>query len=109
MDKLFVYGPKYQHLSHMSGAMLPPEPAYRFKPTCKEFSDVFIVTEDVFSGTDRLLFGGGVKYLKDEITALQKFFKHIKENTPKLTHDLFDIYFMFQIEIFRLHCGFCAP
>ena len=87
MESLFVYDEKYANLLKMPEAMLPPESLYRFKPKCKLFRYP-VVEGDIFSGSDRLIFGGGVRYLSEEIAALQAFFKYLKEKKLKFVRDV---------------------
>ena len=43
----------------------------------------------MFSGGIRVIFEGGVKYLPEEISGLQKFFAHLKEQKKTLPKELY--------------------
>lgn len=49
-----------------------------------------IVNLDVFSGTDRLIFGGGTHYTTEEITGLQNFFKFLKGKNKRFSKEVYD-------------------
>lgn len=67
---------------------------YHQKLYTDTFQDVNILliidAVDVFSGDDRLIFGGGVKYTAAEITGLQNFFRFIKAKKQKLPKEAYD-------------------
>jgi len=44
---------------------------------------------DIFSGDDRLIFGGGVKYTTEEITGLQNFYSFLRSKKEKLPKEAY--------------------
>lgn len=82
MEVFELEDPQCEYLLEMPEEVLPPESAYRFKPA--RTRTLTLVQGDVFSGTDRLIFGGAVQYSNEEIVGLQSFYRFIKSKKYSL-------------------------
>ena len=88
MEGQIEYNEAFDSYLKMPEEMLPPESAYRMQPNCKRANNRLGETQ-VFSKSDRLIFGGGVKYTTIERTNLQAFYQYVKTNKFTLWHGLY--------------------